>query len=43
MHVRGRRMVLGGLKPVDPHWLRMLCQQSVLRDVDVIRDSKSPI
>jgi CDP-paratose 2-epimerase len=32
----GKRTVLGGMSPVDPHWLRLLRSHNALRDIDVI-------
>ncbi|MEX0654217.1 MAG: hypothetical protein WD534_18415 [Phycisphaeraceae bacterium] len=33
---RGKRTVLGGMMPVDHHWLKLLKQHEALDDVDVI-------
>ena len=33
---RGKRTVLGGMIPVDPHWLDLMQRHGALRDIDVI-------
>lgn len=32
----GKRTVLGGMSPVDPHWLRLLRVHNALRDIDIV-------
>ena len=36
VHRRGWKTVLGGLRPKDHHWLRMLCERGVLEHIDAI-------
>lgn len=33
---RGWKTVLGGMAPVDPEWLRMMCQRGVIEHIDVV-------
>lgn len=32
----GKRTVLGGMCPVDPNWLTLVCRQNVLENIDVV-------
>ncbi len=33
---RGRHTVLGGMIPVDPHWLKLMARRGVLQYIDVV-------
>jgi CDP-paratose 2-epimerase len=35
-HQRGKKTVLGGMCPTDPHWLDLLCRRGVIQDIDVV-------
>jgi CDP-paratose 2-epimerase len=35
-HHRGRRTVLGGMIPIDPHWLNLIKQCGALQFVDIV-------
>ncbi len=35
-HMMGKTTVLGGMTPIDPHWLRLIRDAGALEDVDVI-------
>jgi CDP-paratose 2-epimerase len=33
---RGKKTVLGGMSPIDPHWLRMVFEQGVMEYIDAV-------
>lgn len=33
---RGKKTVLAGMSPIDPHWLQLMIERGVLRDIDVV-------
>ncbi len=33
---RGKKTVLGGMSPIDPNWLRMMCQRNVIDHIDAV-------
>jgi CDP-paratose 2-epimerase len=33
---RGKRTLLGGMAPLDPNWLDLMCRRGTLRDIDAI-------
>src|SRR5690606_31055267 len=35
-HQRGKKTVLGGMCPVDPNWLDLMCRRGVLDHIDVV-------
>ncbi len=35
-HQRGKKTVLGGMSPIDPNWLRLMCQRGLIRHLDAI-------
>jgi len=34
--VCGKRTVLGGMSPIDPHWLQLMARQGVLENIDIV-------
>jgi len=32
----GKKTVLGGMSPIDPHWLSLMAEKNMLKDIDVI-------
>ncbi len=35
-HQRGKRTVLAGMCPTDPHWLGVMCERGVMQYIDVV-------
>jgi CDP-paratose 2-epimerase len=33
---RGRKTVLGGMSPIDPNWLRVMCERGVIQYIDAV-------
>ncbi len=35
-HQRGKKTVLGGPGPIDPHWIRLMCERGVMGQIDAV-------
>jgi CDP-paratose 2-epimerase len=35
-HRRGKRTLLGGMAPLDPNWLDLICRRGTLEDIDAV-------
>lgn len=33
---RGKKTLLGGMSPIDPNWLQMMCEQGVIEHIDAV-------
>jgi len=33
---RGKKTVLGGMSPIDPNWLRLMCERGVIQYIDAV-------
>src|SRR5690606_36882564 len=33
---RGKKAVLGGMSPIDPNWLRMMCERGLIQYIDAV-------
>lgn len=33
---KGKKTLLGGMSPIDPNWLQMMCEQGVLEHIDAV-------
>ncbi len=40
---RGKKTVLGGPGPVDPHWIRLMCERRVMQQIDAVGIHSFPI
>ena len=35
-HQRGKKTLLGGTSPIDPHWIRLMCERGVIAHIDAV-------